>query len=248
MKAQFNRHLFTQTNVDSGALTLHGMVIHTFREPGEYQVALLWNNETIRRFPLIVDDQAETMQVNIDLAALHRPGTQHTEEYMLKPGGSAVFHVGRGTGGYAVIATRLGEPQPHEGHGKRPERAATPMPFDSRELREGDMFAVTLLRPGVYSLTNNTVRAKGNLVVTYPKPRGRHEAAPEPVTVECTEKGFVPERVELQPFQGLLFRVSAPSRIRIDLVKPDDGPEGPRSPGLTGWRKPKVAQREKRSK
>jgi len=251
MKTLVNRHLFTQTGVDSGALTMHGMVIHTFREAGEYQIALLWNNETIRRFPLIVDNSAEAMQVDIDLVALQRHDTHHgaEEQFMLKPGGNTVFYVSRGAGGYAVLATRLGEQQPREeGQGKRPERTPTPAPFDSRELRDGDMFAVTLLRPGAYSLTNAPGRAKGELVVAYPKQRTRYDPTPEPVTVECTDKGFVPSRVELQPMQGLVFRVLTPSRIRIDLSKPDDGSQGPRPERLAGWRKPTVAQREKRSK
>ena len=31
-----NHHLFTQTGVDSGSLTMHGAVIHRFPEVGEY--------------------------------------------------------------------------------------------------------------------------------------------------------------------------------------------------------------------
>lgn len=246
MKAQTNRHLFTQTGVDSGALTMLGAVIHSFREAGEYQIVLMWNNETIRRFPLIVDDQSEAMQVDVDLAWLHRPVLEQVHEgrYMLKPGGHAVFHASRGAGGYAVIVVRLGEPQPGEGgHGRRPAaqpHEAQPLPFDSRELRDGDMFAVTLLRPGMYTLTNAVNRAQGEIGVAYPKARTQHDPALEPISIECANKGFNPNRIQLQPGQGQVYRISTPSRLRIELVKPDDGPEGERPPRLVGWRKPVV--------
>jgi len=252
MKAQLNRHLFTQSSVDSGALSTLSAVIHSFREAGEYQITLLWRNETVRRFPLIVDDRYDNMQTDIDLAAMQRQQPREGQ-FVLKPGGHAVFHVSHGAGGYAVIATQQGERKPSDttpGHGNRPTRQTpAPLPFDSRELREGDMFAVTLLRPGIYSLTNGANRARGDIILAYPRPRSRYAALPEPVSIEVTDKGFDPSHVEVQALQGLIFRIHTPSRIRLDLTKPDDGPEGERPPRLVTWRKPSVAQgREKTSK
>jgi len=246
MKSIVNRHLFTQTGVDSGALTMHATAVHSFAEAGEYQVALLWNNETIRRFELIVDDSAEDTQLNIDLAALHLPAAHAAQEghYMVKPGGHAVFYVSHGAGGYAVVVTQ----QPRGEQDKRAARGQTPPPFDSRELHNGDLFAVTLLRPGAYSMTNTLTRAKGEIIVAYPKRGSRLERSLTPLSVECTDKGFVPNRIELQPMQGIVFRVTSPSRIRIDLAKPDDGPQGPRSPRHMTWRKPLVPKRVDKSR
>lgn len=246
MKSIINRHLFTQTGVDSGALTMHATAVHNFAEAGEYQVALLWNNETIRRFEFIVDDSADDMQVNIDLAALHLPAGHETREghYMVKPGGHAVFYVSHGAGGYAVVVTQ----QPRGEQDKRAERGQTPPPFDSRELHDGDLFAVTLLRPGAYRLVNTMTRAQGEILVGYPKRGSKLERSLAPISVECTDKGFVPNRIELQPMQGIVFRVRTPSRIRIDLAKQDDGPEGSRPPGRVTWRKPRVAKRQGKSR
>jgi hypothetical protein len=116
----------------------------------------------------------------------------------VNPRQPAVFFVPRGRGGYSVVV--------HRSDRKRGTKA-----FDSRELREGDVFTVTPIRSGVYSFTNRNA-AKGEVVVG--KPKGR-TVPTEPVIVECQEKGFKPSRLKAEFSQPLFYLIKALSRIRI---------------------------------
>jgi hypothetical protein len=247
MKAKLKRHLFTQMSVDSGSLGSLGTVIHPFRESGEYQISILWNNESIRTFSLLVDERYENSQVNIDLYALQRKAPSGS--FTLKTGGHAVFYLTNGTDGYAVVATRQPEQKPSDttpSTGRR-QSAKTPTrpEFDSRELREGDLFAVNLLRPGTYSVVTGAKRPNGEITVAYPKPRGRFDLAPDAVSVEVNEKSFQPVRIEIQAMQGIVFRIHTNSRIRLELTKPNDGPETSQPPRRGTWRKPSVTPKTK---
>ena len=163
--------------------------------------------------------------------------------------------VSRGADGYAVRVGIIGEK--HESG-----------MFDSRELKKGDLFAVTLIRPGTYSVTNVNTKAKSEIVVSYPKIEKIREpyCPPEPVLIECTKKSFEPGkimekafeqnkstkkafergRIEIKPAQGQVYRFKTPSRIKIRLVRPDDGPKGPRQPRIARWEKPADTLRKTR--
>ncbi|MDP2659400.1 MAG: hypothetical protein Q8R28_01545, partial [Dehalococcoidia bacterium] len=166
MKAFINRDLITQTGVDSGALTMLGSVVRNFPEPGEYLGTVFQGDREGARFQLAVDKESAAMQVDIDLANLSAAPREECpckegsggglRRFVVNPKGYVVFHVSRGPGGYAVrVAGVAGE---HQGK-----------PFDSRELQEGDLFAVTLIRPGAYSVSNLSNKARGEIVVAYPK-------------------------------------------------------------------------------
>lgn len=216
-----NRHLFTQTSVDSGALTMLGVVIHRFPEPGEY-LGVVERGAEERTFRLRVDESSRGMQANVDLATLDR-GHSHGDDcsckdketgadpiFVVNPNGYVVFHVSSGHGGYVVRVGRL----------ERPEAAL----FDSTQLEGDDLFAVTLIRPGTYSVRNLAGEARGEIVVSYPKLGEQPHRPDEPVEIVCTEKAFRPARIRIQAAQGQLYRFRAPSRIAIELVEPDDGP------------------------
>lgn len=258
-KASINYQLFTQTSLDSGALTMLGTVIHNFSESGKYLGDVLLGKRTVGKFYLTVDKECPAMQVNIDLSMLHQPASKHRKimekRFVVNPKGYAVFHVSRGAGGYAVCVGRIGEK--HESG-----------MFDSRELKKDDLFAVTLIRPGTYSVTNVNTKAKSEIVVAYPKIEKIREpyCPPEPVSIECTKKAFEPGkimekaleqnkstkkafkrgRIEIKPAQGQVYRLKSPSRIKIRLVRPDNGPKGPRQPRITRWEKPADTLRKAR--
>lgn len=224
-KVVVNRHLLTQTSVDSGSLTMLGVVIHRFSEPGEYLGVIERGTET-RSFRLRVDASSSAMQANVDLAALGK-GHTHTDDcgckdrpmpddraVVVHPAGYVVFHVSSGRGGYVVRVGRL----------EHPEEPA----FDSTRLEGDDLFAVTLIRPGTYSVRSVGGEARGEIVVAYPK-AGAHPHRPdEPVEIVCSEKTFRPARIRVQAAQGQLYRFRAPSRIAIELLEPDDGPDSTR--------------------
>ena len=217
MKAHVNWPIFTQTSLDSGSLTMLGAVMHNFQEPGEYLGTILHRDETVGRFSLTVDKECPTVQADVDLATLHRSQRAQCKEeprkhYVVNPKGYAVFYVSRGSGGYAVVIGRL------------QDKGEARLVFDSRELRDGDIFAVTMIRPGSYSVTNEKNDAKGEITVSYPKVGKVPYRPPNPVTIKCTDKRLTPNKVEIRPAQGQVYQIQTPSRIRIELIEPLDGP------------------------
>jgi hypothetical protein len=226
MKAMINRFMFSQTNLDSGSLTMLTSIIHRFSEPGEYHAAILRGEDTVGRFSIAVGDRKMTQaassaewqqSINIDLKRLDLPGSQHLESeachcFMLKPGGYAVFHVSTGAGGYSVEIRKTGT-----------EHGGVKV-FDSRQLKDEDILTATVLRPGTYSITNVNTKAKAGLVVAYPE-IGKIPKQPETVQIECTRNALIPDKIRINPTEGLLFRFKTTSRIKIELIKPEDRPE-----------------------
>jgi len=166
------------------------------------------------------------MKVDIDLTNPQPSGPPDDEcdccegdtsgAFEIEAGGYAVFHVPAGAAGrYAVEVYKAGK----SGLGAKV--------FDSRELGESDMLAVVLLRPGTYSVTNTLTAAKAELKVTYPEKIARFA---EPVKAHCTKDAITPGAIKVQPTQGLVFSFETPSRIKIELVTPEDRPRPPRSP------------------
>jgi len=216
LKAFINWPIFTQTSIDSGSLTMLGSVLHNFSEPGIYMGTILQNNEAVSTFQLIVDKDSPATQVDIDLASLHQGKIKHScsddsKRFEVNPKGYAVFYVSRGSGGYSVVVGRLDEN----------EKAR--LFFDSRELKEGDIFTATIIRPGLYTVTNIKTKSSGKIVVTYPK-RGKVPfRPPRPKSIECNKDSLDPNKIEIHATQGQIYKIKTPSRIKIELIEPDDG-------------------------
>jgi hypothetical protein len=216
-----NRELFAQVGADSGALTMLAVVAHRFCEAGDYVGAVMRGEEEVGSFRLRADESSPATQVDIDLAALGPaprrgdPGCDCGAEdsdpvLVVNPSGYALFHVSGGPGGYWV---RVGRASEGEG-------AA----FDSTRLDGEDLFMLTLLRPGTYSMRNTLTKAQGEIVVPYPKPANGPYRQPAPVEIDCGGKSFRPSRAKVQAGQGAVWRFEDPARIQLELVKPDDGP------------------------
>lgn len=240
MKMTLDRNLFTQIGLDSGSLTMLGAVIHSFREPGEYRGSVHGEGEGQAVFYLLVDKNSPAAQVNIDLAALagaSEPSAKccgdedSRNRFSVNPKGYAVFHVSGGAGGYTVHVRRAEE---------NPEEEV----FDSRELSDGDIFSAVIIRPGTYAVTNLLTNAQAEVVVSYPEIGEAPYRPPGPVRVQATREHFEPRQVELKPGQGLLFECQTPSRIKIELREPDDGPGYPRQPPTRGWKKTVLPETE----
>ncbi len=137
-----------------------------------------------------------------------------------------MFHVSAGAGGYAVRASKAVEDPKQQNQ------------FDSRELKSEDIFSAVILRPGTYSISNaSNAKAKGKITVGYPKIGKTAYRPPSPTKIICSENGFEPANVELQPGQAVLVQANAPSRIKLELVKADDGPAGRPEHTRSGWKK-----------
>jgi hypothetical protein len=217
VKAFVNWHIFTQTSLDSGSLTMLGTVLHNFSEPGNYIGTILRNDKAVGNFHIAVNKESPATQIDIDLATLHRRDLKPCNDKMdtsftVNPKGYAVFYVSRGAGGYAVVVGRFDE------------KGKAELSFDSRELQRGDMFAATMIRPGTYTVTNITTEANGEIVVAYPKPSKVPYRPPKPVSINCTKGRLSPNKININASQGQVYHIKTPSRLKINLVQPDDGP------------------------
>jgi hypothetical protein len=253
MKLTFDQNLFTQIGLDSGSLTMLGGVTHRFLEPGKYRGVVYRGSESFANFYINVDKNSPVAQANIDLASFESsPSTPATNttgtscscegssskadtEFELNPKGYAVFHVSAGAGGYAVRV------------GKAADDPKQQNQFDSRELKGEDIFSAVILRPGTYSASNTLGgKTKGKIVVGYPKIGKTAYRPPSPAKVVCSERGFEPGSVELQPGQAVLFHTAAPSRITLELSKADDGPANRPEHVRPGWKKAALPEKKKK--
>lgn len=221
MKMTFDRNVFTQIGLDSGSLTMLSTVVHSFKEAGEYRGTVRGRADPEAVFYISVDKTSPVAQANIDLSTLTAStaseercgdGSQTSESRLnVNPKGYVVFHVSAGAGGYYVHVR------------KADESPDTPI-FDSRQLNDGDIFSAVILRPGEYSVTNFVTKARAEIIVPYPRVGKTGYRPPPPIRVQCDRKRFNPGRLEVHPGQGLIFDCKAASRIKIDLLKPNDGP------------------------
>lgn len=223
MKAIINRHMFTEGNIDSGSITMRTTVVHKFSEPGEYLGNVIKGKTVVGQFRIVVGKKPEAAmnakpaempsgptQAHIDLQQMEAPASRSGQpavanRFAIGPDGYAVFKASAGAGGYAVEVF------------KAAEKGAKV--FDSRELKGDDLLYVLVLRPGTYSVTNALANARAELVVAYPEkgmPRNL-----EPARVE-SGSSISPQKLDVKPMQGIVFSFKAPSRIKIDLVKPED--------------------------
>ncbi|MCL5068857.1 MAG: hypothetical protein M1368_10980 [Thaumarchaeota archaeon] len=254
MKARMDRALFTQINTDSGLLTRLSFISHRFPESGEYHGIVLIGESVVARFKVTVSEErrvasqtsrsekhasqsqqpdTEASKIEVDLRRLHVPRAEEKKErenqFSLQAGGTAVFFVSEGLGGYSVEMYKKGR------EGLRPKV------FDSRELGEDDTLTVIPLRPGVYALTNVIDNARAELTVAYPEKMPRELPA---MNVTCAKNRIEPDKIKVHPTQALVFRFSAPSRITTNLTKPEDRPRqyAPSRPRISISQEAKKAQ------
>ena len=231
MNIKINRFLFSQTNIDSGSLTPHSTIVCKFTDPGEYQGIIMKGSGIVSRFKLNVLDERSSNglsslsttnskevsqlsdenkqvndtsnQINIDLSNI-------MSIYTLKKGDYAVFYVSTGAGGYSIEIYRF-------------ERGSQIKTFDSKELKDGVIFSAMVIRPGTYLITNTVNNAKADLVVNYPE-LGKMKKILIPINIEINAKEIIPNKINIDPSQGLIFKINTLSRIRIELTKPEDRP------------------------
>jgi hypothetical protein len=248
MSAMINRNLVTQVNQDSGSLSSATTAVHKFSEDGEYKGVLLdARGAAIGEFAITVgggkekermgpseghehwreeaSEESLPTKVEVDLTSLNGAAASSASSegcedcegegegggFTVASGGYAVFKVPAGAaGGYAVELYKSAE----SGRGDKV--------FDSRALGKSDLLAVVLLRPGAYSVTNAANGTKAELRVAYPEKLPR---LLEAVKVTCAASAISPAAIKVQPTQGLVFSFETPSRVKIELVAPDDRPK-----------------------
>jgi len=225
MKATINP-LLEQTSFDSAAPNGAAAVVHKFVDPGEYIVRFIGGEASFAHVRLTVGSDPPTGTASppdgiaIDLAKIEYPGKMggadgHEDLFVVRPKGYVAFSASTKAKSYAVVA----EPATDSKSGEK--RAG----FDSRRLGPDDIFTVTLIRPGDYRVVNEFAKYEGLITVAYPVIGDRPYRPPEPQQVDVNQGGFQPSTIKLQPAQGVVFNIRAQARIKIDLIRPDDGPK-----------------------
>ncbi len=231
MKARVNTFALQQTVVESSSLAVLGMVAHPLPDEGNYQGTVYRGGSEVATFNVSVDADFKDRQADVDLSALapHRRRQREAHkapDYSLAPESYLLLYVSQGPGGFSVRLDKLGK--------GKPKRV-----FDTRNLRKGDLFVASLLRPGTYEMTNRSGEGKGQITVAYPEAGKKPYLPSPPETVVVTEKGFKPSKVKVGAAQGVVFNVEADkSAIAVSLAKPDDGPRQKGERDKFRWQKP----------
>jgi hypothetical protein len=214
-----NRAIFTQRTLDSRALTVLASLFHRFTESGNFEAFIHQGDRLIQRANVQVVDENAPNQITIDMAKLDEQAADCDQKpYVLAVGGVLGFYVSTGVAAYTVTITRLGRETGREG---RKEILLD----NKREIPAGDLFAVTLVRPGIYRAVNELNRAEMHISASLP--RGEHYRADQPTLVQSTQVGFEPKEVKTLAGQSLAFNCTAPAQIRVELERPEEPPRQP---------------------
>ena len=218
MKAKVNSHVIKARNIASYPLGVLGSIAHPIKEDGEYLGTISLKKQVIARFRLKVDADIKETQVDIDLAELHKQklqkGSEQMQEYKLNSNGYLMFFVSSGSGGYHVVLNKIA--------GKRSKST-----FDSKSLSNGDLFILTLVRPGEYELIEKSSKNISKITVDYPKIEKTPFSPNKPINIDVTEEGFNMKSkiIKIDPGQGIVLQIkSAKSAILAKLIKSNDGP------------------------
>ena len=227
MKAKLNLQLLKTTTFDSGSLGLLAMVIHQFPAVGNYRVSIRQEGRMIADTAFKVADESEVLQLNFDLAEAGLADSgyncENPKERMVSPKGYVLFHVSSGSGYSVVVANTADE-----------------LIFDSTRLGQDDLFAVSLLEPGNYSMTNKLGSAAGEIVVSLPSQPDQQINNLETQYVDVSENEFDPDRIGLVSSQGLVFRIKGSARLLIE--KTDTLPKAAAKP-VVRWQRPQTQKR-----
>ena len=216
-KAVLNRAVFTRRAFDSRALTVLATLIHHFQEVGDCDLFVQRGGQVVFRTHVHVVAEDAPRQIDVDLAALPQAetgcGCEGAAGYTLAAGGVMTFHAAEGIGQYVVKITRRSGREKH-------------VVLDSSEvIPAGDLFAVTLVRPGTYEVRGP--RSSGRIHVSLPK-KDEGYRPDQPVLVELTKRGtFKPRAVRILAGQTVVFLCTIPAQISVEMARPDKSTEKP---------------------
>jgi hypothetical protein len=209
MPAVLNRAMFARRAWDSAELTVLATVVHVFEEPGEYELFVRRGGQLVQRAAVLVGAAGAPRQVDVDLAALPAGhdsgcGCEARDRYELAEHGAIVLYVRRGAAAFAVALTRGSE------RGKESVLDTT------EAIAGGDVFALALVREGVYDVRDDVSGARARIVVALPR-RERYRLD-EPAVIEVAD-GFRPDAFETLAGRTVAFHCRGPARIRVQLTE-----------------------------
>lgn len=210
MKAKVNNQLLKTSTFDSGSLGVLAMVLHQFRSAGYYRASIMRQGHAVTNVDFEVNEKSAVMQLDINLSEAVRIAKARPEDCgcksetqtkrVVSPKGYVLFHASSG-GGHSVTVSNGGDK----------------VVFDSTRLGEGDLFAVSLLEPAIYSMTNTIGSASGEIVVSLTPEATERIKTLETLYIDVSQERFEPARIELSSSQGLVFRIKdSAARILIE--------------------------------
>jgi hypothetical protein len=255
MNFLINRSLFAQTSFTSTSPAGLACVVHAVAHEGEHEVHLLDDSELpIETIAVMVTSApppgaapreallgampgspptgvapAPTLEINareISAARLRRAVAEPAAHRVVQPGTHLVVNTPESQDARRVRLVR---------------KTDGAVVFDSASLGSGDRFAVTLIRPGRYQIENQLDGKKLALTVEYPAPGKQPYRPPPPMQIECTAAGLQAPATTIKPAQGVIVVCSVPSRLHVELVEPDDGPDDGRRATAPGPAAPRTA-------
>jgi hypothetical protein len=180
-----------------------------------------------------VEEGNAPSQIDIDLSEFSRSAAPRQESacpeeqvILLNTQGVIAFYASQGIERYTVSVNQ-----------DLREKKLTLL--DSQKaLPEGDVFAVTLVRPGAYRVEDvarkgekqlqrgdTTIHPAVGQIQVSPPPRENYRA--DQITlVERTREGFKPREVSIYSGQSVAFLCRVPAQIRVEPVQPAPGQAG----------------------
>jgi hypothetical protein len=208
------------------------MVIHPFTQPGQYRGTVLQHGEAVAEFVFVVDEQSEVMQLDIDLATINRRARTPAGALDCDcTAGSAVAHV-VSPKGYVLFHASS-----DAGYSVSTKAAKGEASFDSSKLDKGDLFAVTLLEPGLYVAKNTPGKAQADIDVSLPTDLTKRLTTMDVATIAFDGNDFNPKRLQVTSTQGLVFQINGRGRIVIDKSQSGVTEAGRDPSPKAAWRK-----------
>jgi hypothetical protein len=228
MSVFINRNLLEQTSFSSTAPAGLACVVHAVAEEGEHELHFVGDDDAPpETMGVTVAGQrptGEATAARLDVnpahgaARLSRGPSESPAHHVIQPGADLFITTPAVRDARQVRLVR---------------KTDGAVVFDSASLGAGDRFAVTLIRPGRYQVENQLDGAKLVLTVEYPVVGKQPYSPPPPMQIGCTAGGFHAPATTVKPAQGLIFLCSAPARLHLALVEPDDGPHKDAGPTRT---------------
>lgn len=235
MKAKVNLKLLSTKTFDSGALGMMATVVHQFPRPGHYRAVIKKQGDAETEMDFLVGENSTVMQLDIDLSiairkAKARPGDDCCKDInetprIVSPKGYTLFFASSGSG-YSVTVINSDDK----------------IEFDSTKLSAGDLFAISLLEPGTYSMVNKLEPGEGEIVVNLTPKMAKKIRNLETAYINVSQKGFDPKSMELTSSQGLVFRINDSARVLIE--KKEKTKREYRKP-MSHWQKPQMAKKKR---
>jgi hypothetical protein len=222
-----NRSAFVVRPYRSTEVAILATLFHRFAEPGDYTVFARQPGGEAQQLAVRVLADGGALSLNIDLASQESapPGCCPDDNAIqLQKGGVLGLYVSEGSAAYTISIQAMGAKEKHG------------LLESQKMLPKGDLFAVTLVRPGDYKGTNSLNQAQMWARVQMPPvpespPGNRAEAARRPKSdyspaeatlVHVGASGFEPKETRIFAGQTLVFLLDADASLVVELESVDD--------------------------